>query len=230
MLLQGRKIAITGAAGGLGVAVVEAVLREGAMVAAVDYSNAAGAEKAPNFHEFGGVDLADTQATKKAFAAIGTTLGGLDGLVNVAGAIRFGKVEEGDLAAWDLLYNVNLRSAVASSMFALPLLQKSGHGRIVNIGSAGAIKPEPGMGAYAASKAGIDKLTQALAAELKDKGITANAVLPTIIDTPANRKDMPKADFSRWVKPEQIADLIVFLLSDKASAITGAMIPIAGRL
>ncbi len=86
------------------------------------------------------------------------------------------------------------------------------------------------MGAYAASKAGVFKLTEALAEELKDRGITVNAILPTIIDTPPNRKDMPDADFSRWVKPEQIADVIVFLLSDKAQAITGALIPVAGRV
>jgi len=100
----------------------------------------------------------------------------------------------------------------------------------VNIGAAGAIKAASGMGAYAASKAGVAKLTEALADEVKDNGITVNAVLPSIIDTPVNRADMPTAEFDRWVKAEQIADLIVFLLSDRASAITGALIPITGRV
>jgi NAD(P)-dependent dehydrogenase (short-subunit alcohol dehydrogenase family) len=86
------------------------------------------------------------------------------------------------------------------------------------------------MGAYAASKAGVARLTEALADELKDRAVTVNAVLPSIIDTAANRADMPDADFSRWVKPEQICDLIVFLLSERARAITGALIPVAGRL
>jgi NAD(P)-dependent dehydrogenase (short-subunit alcohol dehydrogenase family) len=100
----------------------------------------------------------------------------------------------------------------------------------VNIGAAGAIKAAAGMGAYAASKAGVAKLTESLADELKDRGVTVNAVLPSIIDTPVNRADMPTADFDRWVRPEQIADLIVFLLSDRSSAITGALIPITGRV
>jgi len=94
----------------------------------------------------------------------------------------------------------------------------------------GAIKAGIGMGAYAASKAGVAKLTEALAEELKDKGITVNALLPSIIDTAPNRAEMPKAEFERWVKPSQLADVIVFLLSEHARAITGALIPVAGRV
>ena len=155
-------------------------------------------------------------------------LGGLDALVNVAGTFRWETVESGSSDTWDLLYNVNLRTAVNASRAALPIL-KSG-GRIVNIGAAGAIKAGAGMGAYAASKAGVAKLTEALAEEVKDRGITVNAVLPSIIDTPANRADMPTAQFDRWVKAEQVADLIIFLLSQRAAAITGALIPITGRV
>ena len=113
---------------------------------------------------------------------------------------------------------------------ALPFLIESGRASIVNIGAMGAVKAGAGMGAYAASKAGVTKLTEALAEELKDKGITVNALLPSIIDTPPNRADMPKADFDRWVKPEQLADVILFLVSDRASAITGALLPVTGRV
>jgi NAD(P)-dependent dehydrogenase (short-subunit alcohol dehydrogenase family) len=228
MNLQGKRIAITGAAGSLGAAVVRAALDAGAGVAAIDHAPIARAD-ARNFHEFGGVDLTSSDAAEKTFAAIGEKLGGLDALVNIAGAFRWEKIEHGDLATWDLLFNVNLRTAVAASMAALPLLVQGRASRIVNIGAAGAIKAGVGMGAYAASKAGVSKLTEALAEELKERGITVNAILPTTIDTPANRKDMPDADHSRWVKPEQIADVILFLRSDQAQAVTGALIPVAGR-
>ena len=228
MNLQGKKIAVTGAAGSLGAAIVHAALDAGAVVAAVDHAPVAAVDS-KNLHEFGGVDLASDEAAQKAFATIDEKLGGLDALVNVADTFRWEKVEHGRLATWDLLFNVNLRTAVASSMAALPLLAQSKAGRIVNIGAAGATKAAAGMGAYAASKAGVAKLTEALAEELKDRGVTVNAILPTTIDTPVNRKDMPDADHSRWVKPEQIAAVILFLLSDEAQAVTGALIPVAGR-
>jgi NAD(P)-dependent dehydrogenase (short-subunit alcohol dehydrogenase family) len=126
------------------------------------------------------------------------------------------------------MHRANLLTAVNSSRAALPLL--SVNGRIICVGAASAAKAGVGMGPYAASKAGVAKLTEALAAEVKDRPITVNAVLPSIIDTAANRADMPDADFGRWVQPEQVADLILFLLSDRASAITGALIPIVGRV
>jgi NAD(P)-dependent dehydrogenase (short-subunit alcohol dehydrogenase family) len=228
MNLQGKRVAITGAAGSLGTAVVRAALDAGASVAAIDHAPVGRAD-AQNFHGFGGVDLASLEAAEKTFAAIGAKLGGLDALVNIAGAFRWEKIEHGDPATWDLLFNVNLRSAVAASIAALPLLVQSKAGRIVNIGAAGAIKAGVGMGAYAASKAGVFKLTEALAEELKERNVTVNAILPTTIDTPANRRDMPDADHSRWVRPAQIADVILFLLSDRAQAVTGALIPVAGR-
>jgi NAD(P)-dependent dehydrogenase (short-subunit alcohol dehydrogenase family) len=177
----------------------------------------------------GGVDLTSPAAASSAIADAAKQLGGLDGLVNIAGGFRWETVASGDIATWDFMFNVNVRTAVNAARAALPLLKAPG-GRIVNIGAAGAIKAATGMGAYAASKAGVAKLTEALADELKDKGVTVNAVLPSIIDTPVNRADMPNADFERWVKPGQIADLIVFLLSDCSSAITGASIPITGRV
>ncbi|MBS0514322.1 MAG: SDR family oxidoreductase [Proteobacteria bacterium] len=228
MNIQGKRIAVTGAAGSLGAAIVRAALDAGAVVAAIDHASSFALDS-KNLHEFGGVDLSSSAATEETFNAVGEKLGGLDALVNVAGTFRWEKVEGGKLATWDLLFNVNLRTAVASCMAALPLLKQGQSGRIINIGAAGAVKAGAGMGAYAASKAGVFKLTESLAEELKDQGITVNSILPTTIDTPANRMDMPDADFSRWVKPAQIADVILFLLSDQAQAVTGALIPIAGR-
>ncbi|HWD49130.1 MAG TPA: SDR family oxidoreductase, partial [Rhizomicrobium sp.] len=122
------------------------------------------------------------------------------------------------------------KTAFNASKAALPYLLKKKSGRIVSIGAGAAAKAAKGMGAYAASKSGIARLTEALSEEVKNDGITVNAILPSTIDTAANRKDMPDADFAKWVKPEQIAALIAFLLSDDASAITGASIPISGRV
>jgi len=232
MSLAGRKIAITGAFGSLGAAVVESALRAGAQVAAIDRAPAPHLSDAAIFKQaklFGDIDLGADGVADATLARVGEQLGGLDALVNIAGTFRWETVEKGSLATWDLLFNVNLRTAVAASKAALPLLLLSEAGRIVNIGAAGAIKAGNGMGAYAASKAGVFKLTEALAEELKDRNVTVNAILPTTIDTPANRKDMPDADFKRWVKPAQIADVIAFLLSDQAQAVTGALIPVAGR-
>ena len=231
MNLQGKKIVITGAFGALGAVVALAAKSAGASIACIDF---APASKAPASLSdcllLGGVDLGLPSAAAGAITSASERLGGLDALVNIAGAFRWEKVEGGDTATWDLLYNVNVRTAVNASRAALPLLKHSEAGRIVNIGAAGAIKAAAGMGAYAASKAAIAKLTEALAEELKDSGITVNAVLPSIIDTAANRPDMPTAEFDRWVKAEQVADLILFLLSARASAITGALIPITGRV
>jgi NAD(P)-dependent dehydrogenase (short-subunit alcohol dehydrogenase family) len=229
MSLAGKRVAITGAFGSLGTAVVQAALAAGAKVAAIDRADAPppgvdlGAAQ-----RFGGVDLADTAAAKATLDAAANGLGGLDALVNIAGTFRWEKLADGSPDTFDLLYRVNLRTAVAASKAALAHLPDGG--RIVNIGAAAALKAGAGMGAYSASKSGVMRLTEALAEELKERAITVNALLPSIIDTPPNRKDMPDADFGKWVKPQQLADVIVFLLSDQASAITGALIPVTGRV
>lgn len=229
MDLEGKTVAITGAFGTLGTAVVHAALAAGARVAAIDHAPAPTAALGAA-QLFGGVDLADAAAAKQTLDRAAQALGGLDALVNIAGAFRWETLADGTLDSWDLLYRVNLRTAAAASKAALPHLRQRGSGRIVNIGAAAAAKAGAGMGAYAASKAGVARLTEALAEELKDDRITVNAVLPSIIDTPPNRADMPKADFERWVKPAQLADVIVFLLSARAAAITGALLPVVGRV
>ena len=127
------------------------------------------------------------------------------------------------------MYALNVLTALNASRSAIPYLVASGTGRIVNVGAMGALQAGAGMGAYAASKAGVHRLTEALAAEWKGR-ITVNAVLPSTIDTPANRASMPKADFAKWVTPEELANVILFLASDAASAVTGALIPVSGRV
>lgn len=231
MNLQGKRVAVTGGFGALGAATVNVLQKAGARVAAIDRADAPPTTASLGAAGiFGGVDLSDPDAAQATLKRAAESLGGLDALVNIAGTFRWEKVGDGGLDAWDFLYRINLRTAVAASKAALPFLTQSAAASIVNIGAMGAVKAGIGMGAYAASKAGVAKLTEALAEELKDKGITVNALLPSIIDTAPNRADMPKADFGRWVKPEQLADVIVFLLSDHARAITGALIPVVGRV
>jgi NAD(P)-dependent dehydrogenase (short-subunit alcohol dehydrogenase family) len=232
MTLQGKIVAVTGGFGQLGMAVVRAALDAGAQVAALDRApSPADMAALASVLALGELDLAEPDVAVRSLDQVAARFGGMDALVNVAGAFRWEELEKGSLDTWDLLYRVNLRSAVSVSRAALPHLIKRGGGRIVNIGAgAAAAKAGAGMGAYTASKAGVAKLTESLAEELKDRGITVNAVLPSTIDTPANRRDMPKADFSRWVTPRAIADVIVFLLSDQARAVTGALIPVSGRV
>jgi len=220
-----RSCIVTGGFGALGSVVVGHLTDAGARVAVVDH---AAAVPSTSIIGYGGVDLADPVAATLAIDAAAGKLGGLYALINIAGAFRSATLADGDVATWDFLFAANLKSAVCATKAALPHLIAAGLGRVVNIGAGAAAKAGVGMGAYAASKAGIAKLTEACSEEVKGKGITVNAVLPSIIDTLANRKEMPKGDFSKWVKPKQVAALIAFLLSDEASAITGALIPISG--
>jgi NAD(P)-dependent dehydrogenase (short-subunit alcohol dehydrogenase family) len=228
----GRVVVITGAFGVLGLAVARAFAQTGARLALIDITQPS-AELQQEFAGphmlLGGVDLADLEVTRKAMAAIAMRLGGIDVLCNIAGGFRWEKIEDGDVETWDALYAMNLRSAVVCCKCALPALIESGAGRVINIGAGAAAKAGLGMGAYTASKAGVQRLTEALSEEVKDRNVTVNAVLPGIIDTPRNRQEMPHADYSRWVSPVQIAAVIVFLASDAASAITGAAIPVFGR-
>ena len=160
--------------------------------------------------ELGGVDLTDAAQAKTAIDAVAAHFGRLDALVNIAGGFAFETVAEGDTKTWQRMYALNVLTALNASRAALSHLAASGAGRIVNVGAMGALQAGSGMGAYAASKAGVHRLTEALAAEWKGK-ITVNAVLPSTIDTPANRASMPKADFGKWVTPQELAEVILFL-------------------
>ncbi len=151
---------------------------------------------------------------------VAQALGGLDGVVNVAGGFVWEPLGDGTIDSWDRMYRINLRTAALSSRAALAHLGAGG--AIVNVGAAGAVAPGAGMAPYAASKAGVMALTESLADEVKPRGIRVNAVLPTILDTPANHRDMPDADTSEWVKPASAARVIAFLLSPDAGAVTGA--------
>jgi NAD(P)-dependent dehydrogenase (short-subunit alcohol dehydrogenase family) len=220
-----QMVAVTGARGALGKAVVRHLAQVGYRIAAIDLVE--GDEMpAEDVVVIGGTDLGDPHATAAAFARLALEPGGLHGLVNVAGGFAWETLADGGIETWDAMYRINLRTAVNACKAALPFL--SGGGSIVNIGALGAIAPGAGMAAYAASKSGVARLTESLAEELKQRGIRVNAVLPSIIDTPANRRDLPDADFAAWVAPEALAGIIAFLLSDAASTVTGASLPVAG--
>jgi len=226
--MKNKVVVITGALGALGTVVVESALARGAKVAGIDHAPSQMPATADRL-ELGGVDLSDPLQAKKAVDAAALHFGRLDALINIAGGFTFEAVAEGDSKSWQRMYALNVLTALNTSRAALAHLAASSAGRIVNIGALGALQAGAGMGAYAASKSGVHRLTEALAAEWKGK-VTVNAVLPSTIDTEANRASMPKADFSKWVRPQELAEVILFLASDAASAVTGALLPVAGRV
>ncbi|KAF3996161.1 SDR family NAD(P)-dependent oxidoreductase [Glaciimonas immobilis] len=238
--LHGKNVVVTGGFGVLGRAVGALLVERGARVILLDRAPVPTGAEAPaiaNLIRLGDVDLSDPAAATAAFNTVSEQLRTMQGshcinaLVNVAGGFSWETIEAGSIDTWDRMYAMNLRTAVVSAQAALPhLLLAHGGGRIINTGALASLKAGLGMGAYAASKAGVARFTEALAEELKDHGVTVNAVMPSIIDTPANRADMPDADASRWVTPQALAAVIAFLLSDDAAPITGACLPVGGRV
>ena len=226
---KGRVVMITGASGGLGSAVKEAFLAAEATVVAVARS----AVKDCDPPECLSV-AADLTSPEGVQTAVGQTLDRtkrLDALIHVMGGFAGGRsVVETNEATWDRMMNLNLRSTFLVTRAALAPMLAAGYGRIVAVGSRTGVEPAAGLGAYGVSKAGLNALIQTVAEEVKGKGITANVVLPGIIDTPANRKAMPKADFSKWVSPQAIAEKILHLCSEQAGGISGELVPLYGRV
>ena len=224
-----RSIIVTGGFGVLGQAVARAFAQAGERVARIDFAPSA-REPIDGALDIGGVDLTDAAATQAALDKVTAAHGGIDVLVNIAGGFTWETLEDGSIDSWAKMTSMNLMSAATITKLALPALiasgSQGGEARVINIGAGAAVKAGMGMGAYAASKSGVHRLTEALAEELGGRGVTVNAVLPSIIDTPTNRADMPDADTSQWVKPEAIADVILFLASPAARAVTGALIPV----
>ncbi|OQW74551.1 MAG: hypothetical protein BVN33_07740 [Proteobacteria bacterium ST_bin13] len=215
------KYIVTGAAGVLGQAVVRAIVAGGGTVAAID--RVAGGDISPAVHPIACTDLADPADAAAAVRAGVAALGGVDALVHVAGAFEWVPVEQSTRDLWRALYRSNVETAVAVAQACLPHL---GDGASMAFVSAASAQPaDAGMAAYAAAKSGVARLVEALSAELKSRGIRVNALLPAIIDTPRNRADMPDADFASWTSPAAAADALLFLSSDAARAINGALIP-----
>lgn len=232
MEFANRTVVITGAAGNLGRAVAAAFAARGAALALLDRSEE-GLRKA-----YGGegerrmlapVDLLDAAQVDALVQRIVARFGGIDVLANLAGGFRMGDaVHETPDATWDFLMDINVRTLRNTVRAVVPRMLAAGGGRIVNVGAASALKGVAQMGAYVAAKSAVIRLTETMAAELREKNINVNCVLPTIIDTPENRAAMPGADPARWVAPDDLAGVIVFLSSDAARAIHGAALPVSG--
>lgn len=219
---------ITGAFGALGRAVLAKARQSGWQVVAVDASSEPPDEVSAAELVLS-ADLSDPASARRVVDQVRAHLGGLDALVNIAGGFVWSRVQDTELATWEHMVRLNLITCVNACTAALNPLQASPQGRIINVGAKGALTAGAGMGAYAASKAGVHRLTEALAEELKGS-VTVNAILPSIIDTPANRAAMPDADYGAWVRPEELAAVILFLASPEASGVTGALIPVTGRV
>jgi NAD(P)-dependent dehydrogenase (short-subunit alcohol dehydrogenase family) len=222
-----KYVVVTGAAGILGRATTTTLVKSGYSVIGIDSADEiSGAEvltlKMPK------TDLTASDKSIAAFARIAEQFGSLHALVNIAGGFAWEEVASGMADTWERLFKLNVITALNASKGALPLLLVNG-GAIVNVSALASTKADAGMGAYAASKSGVSRLTESLAAELKDRGVRVNAVLPSIIDTPVNRADMPKAKFDSWVTPGALADVISFLISDRARAVTGVLLPVTAR-
>ena len=222
-------VLITGANGGLGASVTKAFLASGATVVGTARAIQASDVADPRFVALA-ADLTNAAAAAQLVESAAQRFGRIDKLVHVMGGFAGGKpIAETDDATWDLMMNLNLRSAFYMFRAVIPRMRGVGSGRIVAIASRAAADPAANIAAYAASKAALVSLVRSAALENKDRGITVNAILPGTMDTEANRKADPHADFSQWVPPERVADLALFLASDAAAQITGAAIPVYGR-
>ena len=220
-----QSVIVTGGFGILGQAVAQEFAAQGDKVTRIDFADKP-ADSPKGMLDLGNVDLTDPDQTQTALDTVIAKHNTIDVLVNVAGGFVWETMEDGSLDSWARMQAMNVTTAATIIKAALPQLIAANEARIINIGAGAAIKADMGMGAYAASKSAIHRMTEALAVELAGKDVTVNAVLPSIIDTPTNRTDMPDADFAQWVHPSAIAKVIAFLASPSASAVTGALIPV----
>jgi len=234
--LKDKVVIITGAVGNLGRAVAERVQAQGGKTVLVDRSSdrlreAYGELKGSAQHWLAGdVDMTDPKAVNAMVAEAHKRFGRLDGLVNTVGGFRGGKpVHETDLAEWDFLYDINVRTALNACRAVIPYMLQAQRGCIVNVASRNAFQGSPHYAAYSAAKTAVLRLTESLAGELKARGINVNCIVPGTIDTPQNRVAMPKSDFSTWGPPEDLAHVVAFLLSEEARSVTGAAVPVYGR-
>lgn len=232
MNFENKTVLVTGAAGNLGQAVVAAFAAQGARLVllgrSVDSLQAAFGE-AGDQRLYVAADLLDGPQVATALAAAVQRFGRIDVLCNLAGGFRMGDaVHETADSTWDFLMDINARTLLNMAKSVVPNMLAHGGGKIVNVGAFAAQRGAAKMGAYCAAKSSVIRLTEAMAAELREKNINVNCVLPTVIDTPENRAAMPDADSSRWVAPADLANVVVFLASDAAKAVHGAALPVTG--
>ena len=218
-MLTARSVLVTGASGALGQVVAETARLQGALVSALDLHECAGHEDIRKFS----VDLTDAPATMECIRQIGD----IDVVFNIAGGFAMGPaVHKTTAEQWDHMFRMNVSTMRNTVSAVVPKMVARGHGSIVNVGAMSAREGQANMGAYCVAKSAVMRLTESLSKELRQQGINVNAVLPSIIDTPANRADMPDADFSNWVRPQDLANVICFLGSEAARAVHGVLLPV----
>lgn len=225
-MTHSRVAVVTGASGALGSVIASKLSEAGYQVAGI-YNHRR--PDLPGIHTEQ-ADVTSEADIQAAISHVSERFGRIDALVNVAGGFAGGtSVADTDEAVWDHMMNLNLKSAFLCIKAVLPTMLAANFGRIVNISSRSAVEPSANYSAYSVSKMGVLTLTTTLAAEMKGHDVTVNAVLPSIIDTAANRDAMPKADFSKWVKPEALAAVIADILSERWGIVSGAVIPVYGK-
>jgi len=236
--LKGKVAVVTGATGSLGKVVAKVLLDQGARVV----STHRGEEKLKELSDFVGgskdqlvsvqTDVTEENSVQALFQQVISQYGRVDILLNIVGAFKGGtEIVNTKVSDWDFELNVNLKSAFLCSKAALPQMIKQNYGKIVSVSSRSAAEKRYRVkdGAYAVSKAGIIVLTETMAEEVKKYDINVNCILPSTIDTPDNRRNFPNADFSKWVRPEEVAEIMLFLISHESKTISGASIPVYGK-
>lgn len=228
LILKGKTALVSGASGGLGTHVTRALLEAGATVAGLAPQIRQSEFDHPSFIPLP-AQISSAESAKAAVDAAVAKLGKLDILAHLVGGFAGGqRVDEMDDATWQRMFDLNLNSAFQLLRAVIPHMRRARAGRIIAIGSRAAVDPGPGIAAYNASKAALVSLIRTVGLENKDAGVTANVLLPGTMDTPANRRSDPQADFSKWVQPTSVASLIVWLAGDQAKDVTGAVIPVYG--
>ena len=220
-MLAGKQIVITGANGALGRAVADRALEQGASVICIDLSFQDATNKTHQIE----LDLTNAQAVDKALSGLGR----VDGVCNIAGGFSMGPETHAlDNDEWDRLFAINVTTMRNVCAALVPVMLKQAYGKIVNVGALSAREGLPQMSAYCASKSAVMRLTESLSKEVRHQGINVNAVLPSILDTPTNRQDMPAADYSKWVQTTDLANVMLYLCSDASKAVHGALLPVSG--
>ena len=232
---SGKVVLITGATGALGRVVARQFYEAGATLSPTSTNEQkihqlfADLALNPDHLLLGGMDLSDPQQAEAVAQQTAQRFGRIDILVNTVGGYRGGTpVHRTSIEAWDSMLTLNARIAFCISRAVIPVMLQAGEGKIVHVAGCAGLSGAAGIAAYSAAKSAVIRLTESLAAELKEHSINVNCVLPSTIDTPANRAAMPDADFSRWVAPEAIGEVIMFLCSPAARALHGVAIPVCG--
>ena len=236
MTKQNRNVLITGGTGILGSAVTKAYITQGDTVA-VTYLFENEVETFKKFNPdlvedvtFLFANVTEETEVQKTIAEFVSQFGSLDVLVNIVGGFVGGiPTAELEEDRWDFMMNLNLKSVFLCCKTVIPHMTAQGYGKIINVSARAGLKGEAGLSAYCVSKGGVRTLTESLAAEVMDSGVNVNAIMPSVMDTPANRESMPDEDHDRWVDPADVAKVICFLTSDEATIINGAAIPVYGR-